>query len=298
MISQKWEQMHSQLERQGNFDEFTVPFDIDKSIEIDGNYEFLPKNILKRFSAWVMSALLKILAPIVNFFYFGATVKGKGNYKQIKNYGVITVSNHIHHLDCVLLRQALNFKDLYVTGALHNNKKGLIGMFIRKAGFLPLSPNPSAQKNFYKAVETLVQKKSAVQFYAERSMWLNYPKPRPMKKGAFYYAVKFNCPILPIYFCPKPSQGIRKKLRLNKIDIYILPPIFPDPMLDIPQRILKMRQAAACSYLAEYRKAYKVVDNNIYDIDMSLYNKLNEETKIMLDCQSYMQSNKKPNAMQ
>ena len=33
----------------------------------------------------------------------------------------------------------------------------------------------------------------------EQEMWFNYRKPRPPKRGAYYYAAKFNVPIVSFF---------------------------------------------------------------------------------------------------
>ena len=52
--------------------------------------------------------------------------------------------------------------------------------------------------------------------YPEQSMWYNYRKPKPLKVGAFSFAVKNNVPVLPIFItCEDTENFDRQTATLN-----------------------------------------------------------------------------------
>ena len=78
-------------------------------------------------------------------------------------------------------------------------------------------------------------------------MWWNYRKPRPLKPGAYKFAVKNNVPVLPCFITMKDSdilgEDLRREIKDFDVDENFLPngyyvqeytihigePIYPDP---------------------------------------------------------------------
>ena len=60
-------------------------------------------------------------------------------------------------------------------------------------------------KKFLEAIEVLLKRGEKILVYPEQAMWWNYKKPRPMKNGAFKFAVKNGVPVLPIFITLKES---------------------------------------------------------------------------------------------
>ena len=83
----KWDSVHDELEKKGEFDTFTTPILESKTLPVDENYVYLPKNIFFRAYGFILKAVCFLLGPIVNFFGFGVRVKGRKNLKLIKIRG-------------------------------------------------------------------------------------------------------------------------------------------------------------------------------------------------------------------
>ena len=196
--------------------------------------------------------VMQVFGPLLIKVTYGAKVVGKSNLKAVKGKGAMCVCNHISYLDTLFVRQAAGHFRSFHTMAERNNKGGFGGHVIRHGGMLPFSSNFTATKNLIKEMGRLLDKGKIINFYAERAMWVNYQKPRPMKEGVFTYAVKFNVPVIPI-FCTfiKNKKGHMKKLR-----IHILPAIFPDEALSKKQRAEKMCAEAQLSWQNCYENAY------------------------------------------
>ena len=80
-------------------------------------------------------------------------------------------------------------------------------------------------------------------------MWWNYRKPRPLKPGAYKFAVRNNVPVLPCFITMRDSdvlgEDLRKSLKgfdisenfvpdgyfIQEYTIHIGEPIYPDPTL-------------------------------------------------------------------
>ena len=218
----------------------------------DGNYPYRQKGFGGAVDAFIRG-VLRVFGPLLLKVVYGCRVEGKEHLRALrqKKQGAICVTNHIAYLDTLFVRQAIGHFHTYFTMAPWNNKKGLGGWFIRHAGMWAFSADLAAMRALMREMKTRLEEGGIVHFYAEQAMWTNYQKPRPMKDGAFYYAVKMNVPVLPV-FCTfrKNRRGHMKKLR-----IHILPAVYADESLPRPQRIAQMKAAAEGALMAAVRSA-------------------------------------------
>lgn len=240
------------LEGYRRFDYDYIPFGHNWFMP-DGDFEYR-QGFFGRLASGVLRTVLQLVAPILLKVAYGCRVVGKENRRALKKQGAIVVSNHISFLDTLFVRAAAGQYRSFHTMAPWNNKTGVGGWFMRHAGMWAFSANLAATKKLMREMERRLRQGKFVNFYAEQAMWVNYPKPRPMKDGAFYYAVKMNVPVLPV-FCTfrKNRRGHMKKLR-----IHILPAVYADESLPRPQRIAQMKAAAEAAWRKCYEEAYGV----------------------------------------
>lgn len=252
-----------ELALQEKFDTFTTPINIASVKDMVAYDKFKRKNILSKTNNVFVLTLLKGLAPIVNFLGFRLKVVGKKNLKNIDS--AITISNHVHYLDCLWNFQTLTKKKrLYFTGASFNFKKGFLGAFLKTCGFIPIATTFSQKKEFDKFVSELLEKKCFVHFYPEQAMWLKYPQSRPLKKGAFLYASKNEVPVIPLVICFKKAFTFSG----FAVTIKICDPIFPDKSLSQTENCTRMNRLAQ----EEYDKA--IIDFYGYDAETYAQNKV------------------------
>ena len=197
---------------------------------------------------------MAVLAPLVLKVAYGCKVVGKENLKALEKSGAVCVSNHIAYLDTLFVRQAVGYFRSFHTMGAENNKKGLGGAFIRRGGMLPLSYNLAAMRNFNREVDRLLKAGKIVNFYAEQAMWVNYQKPRPMKEGAFYYAVRSNVPVLPVFFTFKKD----KRGHMRRLVIHILPAVYADEALPRKEKMKALKAGAEAAWKRCYEEAYGV----------------------------------------
>lgn len=239
------------LEGYRRFDYDYIPF--GDWVMPDETYPFKPKfpdNCITAFLRFVMLTAGTVAIKLV----YGARVTGKKNLRALKGKGALCVCNHFSFLDTLFVRQAVGHFRSWHTMSYYNNKTGVGGWFMRRAGMLPFSKNLKAVKCLHAEMERLLKKGKIINFYAERAMWINYQKPRPMLSGTFSYAVRFGVPVLPV-FCTfqKNKKGHMKKLRIN-----ILPPVYADESLPRGERMEKMRRDAEESWKKCYESAYGI----------------------------------------
>lgn len=219
----------------------------------DGKYPYR-QNAVNRFFTACIRGILSVVGPILIKVAYGARVTGRENLKKLKGEGALCVCNHIAYLDTLFVRQAVGHFRSYHTMAYYNNKTGPGGWIIRHGGMLPFSNQLAATRNLNQEMARLLGEGKIINFYAERAMWVNYQKPRPMKEGVFHYAVKYNVPVLPV-FCTfeKNKRGHMKKLR-----IHILPPVYGDGGLPKNARAAEMKINCEKEWQTCYENAYRV----------------------------------------
>ncbi len=219
----------------------------------DASFRYRRKGF-DRFVVGFWRTLLFLLAPILLKVAYGAKVVGKQNLRAIQKSGAISVCNHFNYLDTLFVRQAVGHYRSFHTMGPWNNKKGLGGHIIRHGGMWPFSADRAAMRSLTKEMGTALQEGKIVNFYAEQVMWTNYQKPRPMKDGAFHYAVKFHVPVLPL-FC---TFRRNKKGHIRSLRIHILPAVYPDETLAKSACEQDLKSRAEAEWKECYEEAYGI----------------------------------------
>ncbi len=266
----KYDKQIEEYESQALFDKDVKKVNMDYVKKVDENYVYLSNNFFMKIYNGIIRSLLFVLSPIFNYFYCKLKVKGRKNLKGIK--GAMSVSNHVLTVDNLIVRQALRWHKMYFVGSTNNSKKGLAGLTLKAGGLLPLGSTFTAQKNFDKAIETILKKRCIGHIYPEQSLWVQYKKIRPFKNGAFHYAVKYNVPVVPIVLLFRPLSKLDKLVhRKVKVTIEILPPVYPDKSLGAKERLLKL--------LEEVRKAMVDCANEFYGVESDAVKVYEEKSK-------------------
>ena len=115
-----------------------------------------------------------------------------------------------------------------------NNRRGRLGEYMRAFGIMPFPRGHRLVRRFNSAVSYYLGKGGCVLVFPEQSEWWGYDRPRPLKNGAFYYAVKNNVPVLPLFitcraagdtghYARKKTGGVERRY----FDVHILDRIEP-----------------------------------------------------------------------
>ena len=138
---------------------------------------------------------------------------------------------------------------------------GTLGFIMRNCDTLPVNErenqNIKLTVECMKAIRVLLEKKQKVLIYPEQGMWWNYKKPRPLKKGAFLFASKFNSPIIPCFLTLKDSDKIGKDgFPVQEITLNISSLIYPDAKLSVAENTEIMREKNFEVWKEVYQKTY------------------------------------------
>ncbi len=195
-----------------------------RDFKADENYDFYNKSKSHKF--W------SFLHRIVAFLFLGLYVKikykvkviGKEKLKNLKNKPLITISNHINHLDvqmiAVLLFKTRKFNWITLESNLNYNVKS----FILNSGGIPIPTNPLLKPKFFNQMGELLKAGQILHVCPEGSLIENHDGIRPFKIGAFRFSADYNVPIFPITI---QINYLGKKRKIQYV-LVVSDPIYPN----------------------------------------------------------------------
>jgi len=210
--------------------------------EIKENYKYVHNGIIFN----LFSNLLYIIAyPILILFNkicFGFKVEGIENYRKVKT-GKITVSNHVHFMDCTMVGVTTLPQKTFFTSLASNFKIPIVKTLITLFNTIPIPTEISNKRDFVEIINSLLKKGKSIHFYPEGSLWPYYNKLRHFKNGAFEFAVKNQVPIIPCIFKFEKPTGIRKYIKKKPcIRMIYLEPIYPNNSLMPKEAVLELNR--------------------------------------------------------
>lgn len=189
-------------------------------------------------------------------------IVGIENFLNV-NGGAIVTCNHFNACDNYAVWRAfkpyMKRKRLYkvIREGNFTNSPEPFGFIMRHCNTLPLSSNMDTMKKFMNAVDVLLKRGEKILVYPEQGMWWNYRKPRPMKDGAFRFAVSSGVPVLPVFITMRDSDVLDGDgFYVQKYTVNILPAIYPDGNLTKKQNIEKLKFENYKRWVETYEKFY------------------------------------------
>lgn len=220
----------------------------------------------------------KIAAKLANFIakcYFDGLirkhqliikeVKGIRNFRAINHMGAIITSNHFHPFDNYAVYKAiekqLGKRRLYkvIREGNYTNFPGLYGYFFKHCNTLPLSSNIGVMKEFYSGVKYHLENGEKILIYPEQALWPNYKKPRPLKPGAFSFAVSNQVPVLPMFITFNDSEYLDKENnKVQEYTVHILEPVFPEENVSYAENVKRMSEKVFNLMKEKYEEVYQI----------------------------------------
>ena len=255
-----------QYEREGRFDEDVEDDPPGRELMPD-EVDYLRKNMSNRMrtryafrlARWFMNTMIRKKQLIIK------DIKGIENYRNLKSGAIITC-NHFNAMDSFAMhityekskQRRRKFFRIIKEGN-YTSFPGFYGLLMRNCNTLPLSSNKDTMKKFIKAVDTILQKGHFILIYPEQSMWWNYKKPKPLKKGGFTFAAKNNVPVLPCFITMEdsnvPGEG---GLPVQEYTIHVSEPIYPDPEKSRAENVKYMMNTNYAVWKDIYERVYQI----------------------------------------
>ena len=255
-----------EFEKIGNFNEDVEDDPVTGQIT-PNMVDYERKKLSSKFKTWLAYKMArKFMNKIIEM---GALrikdIEGVENFQNLKTGAIITC-NHFNQLDSFAMQAAYDaskhkkrkmFKVIKEGNFLNCGDNKLFAFLMQNAYTLPLSSNRETMRKFLESIKSLLKKGHFILVYPEQAMWWNYRKPRPLKKGAFKFAVDNNVPVLPI-FITMENAGIvgPDGFQLQDYTIHINPPIYKDEKLSDRENIDMMMQKNYDVWKDVYEKTY------------------------------------------
>ncbi len=239
----------AQLEREGRFDEDVEEDPPTKELmpdDIDYLRRKLSSKIKTKLTYKVARSFLNNI--IANKQLIIKDIKGIENMNALKSGAVITC-NHFNAFDSFAIQVAYEQstqrkRKLYrvIREGNYTNFPGFYGMLMRNCYTFPLSSNKDTMRKFMHSMDEVLKHGDFMVVYPEQSMWWNYRKPKPLKKGAYTFAAKNDVPVLPCFITMEDSDILGEDgFYVQEYTIHIAPAIYPDPQKSRAANIQMMK---------------------------------------------------------
>ncbi len=256
-------------EREKKFD-VDVEKDPESRVLKPKEVDFLRKKISSKIKTWYAFKKAKTFLEkmIEAQMLVIDDIKGIENIDSL-NTGAVMTLNHFNAFDSfaaeLIYRNSIQFKEKkrnfyrVIKEGNYTSYPGFYGFLMRNCRTLPLSSNPEVLKEFVKSINQLLKQGDIVLIYPEQSMWWNYKKPKPLKKGAFSFAVKNNVPILPCFITMRDTDKVGDDgFPIQAYTLNIAKPIYPDLNLSTNENIKIMMDKNYQVWKDIYEQYYKI----------------------------------------
>ena len=254
-----------EYERAGRFDE-DVENDPPAPVLMPDDINYLNRGIREKAKTKVAFRLAHRLVDglIKDRKLIIKEIRGIENFRNL-NSGALITCNHFNAFDSFAIQLAYEAADQpkrtfyrVIREGNYTNFPGFYGFLMRHCNTLPLSSNLETMKKFFDATITLLKKGNFVLVYPEQSMWWNYRKPKPLKRGAFVFACKADVPVLPCFITMKDSEQLDDTgFPIQEYTIHIPEPIYPDHSLTYRDRIEDLMQRNSDIWREIYEREYQ-----------------------------------------
>lgn len=239
----------------------TVPLEADDINYLkDGRISRFKRKMATKVAERLVNGLVRDNKLIIK------EVKGLENFSRLEGGAIITC-NHFNPFDSFTIEKVFRMagedknRKLYkvIREGNYTNFSGLYGFFFRNCDTLPLSSSKETMKEFIKAIDVLLKRGDYILVYPEQSMWWNYRKPKPLKNGAFNFAVRSNVPVLPIFITMEDTDIIGEDgFPIQAYTVNIGEPIYPNPELSDKENIEEMKNKNYDVWKQTYEEFYGI----------------------------------------
>ncbi len=208
---------------------------------------------------YIARACVRLFTSVINIH---TKIEGLDQLKEIYGGAVIT-SNHFSPLDNLVVRHmvyhAFHQKMYVVSQDTNLAMTGFLGFFMNYSDIIPLWEDIKYVSEYFgPTIKDLLHENNKILIYPEQEMWFHYRKPRPPKRGPYYYASENSVPVIS---CFVEIQDMLRKERQKafyqtKYVMHVLPTIYPDPDMSVKENSTWMMKQDYEQKKEAYEKAY------------------------------------------
>ena len=225
---------------------------------------FIKKSPAYLFNNWVARSVTDTVSRIVNK---STAFDGLENIPEVSKGAIIT-SNHFNPFENTAVRTAMKkagHKRMYVVCQESNMAmKGFVGYLMNYMDTIPIWAvnRKYMTTTFEEMIQKTLERNQLLLIYPEQEMWFNYRRPRPPKRGAYYYAAKFQVPIISCFVEIRVgTEDENEEFLKTEYTVHVLPTIYPDKTKSISVDSRRMMRQDYEQKVKAYEKIYgKKVD--------------------------------------
>lgn len=231
----------------------------EESQKLEDKFVASRKSLLYPLKNWVVDKIIVFGEKFVVSMH--AKIVGSEKLEGMGG-GAILTSNHFSQFDnCVIRHFAVkrHKKRLWVVSQLENLLlPGFFGCMLRNTDLLPLGCDVFYTRNFFEpTMHKALNKGGYVLIYPEQEMWWGWRRPRPCKRGAYYYACLFDKPVISLFVEIRDKKGIDKapfhKVRYR---LHVLGVLYPPKGLGPREGSIEMAKQDYALKKAAYEEIY------------------------------------------
>ncbi|HAT55418.1 MAG TPA: hypothetical protein DCW31_09320 [Lactobacillus sp.] len=225
---------------------------VDHYLKRTHTFQFKVTNLIARF----------IMRVVTSWRNRTTTISGWENLAPLsRGQGAIITTNHFNPLENTVPRLVAQHEHrrLFIVSQDTNlAMTGFLGYLMKNLDIIPLTKR---LEYLGRELPVLIQNATSagnfVLIYPEQEMWFNYRKPRPPKRGTYYYAAKANVPILSCFteILAEPKLA-SPEFHETRYHLHILPLIYPDASLSANENADQMMKQDYAQKKAAYEAAY------------------------------------------
>lgn len=255
-----------ELEKSGIFDRDVEDDPPTKPLEVE-KVDYTGNKLSTRIGTWVANRVGRAFyeKKIRRGELIIKEIRGLENFETVVDSGALITCNHFHPFDNYAVYKALEPKMrgrmLYkiIREGNYTSFGGFYGYLFRHCNTLPLSSSLSGMKALLGALKKLFARGEKVLIYPEQSMWYNYRKPKPLKVGAFSFAVKNDVPVLPIFITLEDTENFDSDgCFIQAYTIHILPALYPNKSLKAREDCARLCKENYMLWKAVYEDFYGI----------------------------------------
>lgn len=164
-------------------------------------------------------AIHAILWPVLRLA-FGLRISGRENARAVSG-GAVTVCNHIHILDCVMVYMAFPQRRMWALTLPDNLRLPAAGAIVRTMGGLAVPHSAEGYRKLYRHLDSCFNQGHWLQVYPEGKLLPWCRELRQFQPGAFRFAVHFGVPVVPCVLRQYRRRGPLKR----GLELVVLPPV-------------------------------------------------------------------------
>ena len=214
------------------------------SLDLGEGYDYQARGWRPTAIYYFLHVLAATLLDPVLRIALGFRIVGRKNARALRGHGVVTVSNHVHPLDCVMLSLGIGLRRIYYVSLASNFCIPVVRHLVRGLGGVPLSGEPGQTTRLIKEMTAALKDGAAVQMYPEGVLTPYSGEPHAFKRGAFLLAAQAGTPVLPMAFTIREPAGLYRLFRRKPLlTLHVAPAVYPDASLPERQRIQRLQES-------------------------------------------------------